>query len=399
MAKLNLIETIETKLPTLTKTDGQLIVIRDNASLYVDLDGARIYISDWIDVSTDEERLAMLSPLSNKYYYVVETNKIWRYISGSWVLVTSKNYEDLNGKPQIEGVELVGNKTLADFGGKKQIRISWEDYQALSTEEQNNESIVYYIYDYPNNVVNASDISYDNVTSLLSSTNVQDAVDEVVSVRNVKTYSTLTQLGMSTDNTITEIMSALPLQSELLTSVGSFDNNLTACLPNGKEPGQLRFSKAIHDGRGVLEFTSYNNDRMYINRCINNEFTGWRKLVEQSEIDELSKITDVSDLITVKDNGTTTIASARVHKYGNRIKGHITFSYTGDTLYSLVLFDIDETIKPIQSIIMIGLNQATGNTYMLEAQTNSVIRTNTISTNDEYTSGQSVSVYIDWYIS
>ena len=37
MAKLNLIETIETKLPTLTKTDGQLIVIRDNASLYVDL--------------------------------------------------------------------------------------------------------------------------------------------------------------------------------------------------------------------------------------------------------------------------------------------------------------------------------------------------------------------------
>lgn len=179
MAKLNLIETIETKLPTLTKTDGQLIIIRDNASLYVDLDGARIYISDWIDVSTDEERLAMLSPLSNKYYYVVETNKIWRYISGSWVLVTSKNYEDLNDKPQIEGVELVGNKTLADFGGKKQIRISWEDYQALSTEEQNDESIVYYIYDYPNNVVNASDISYDNVTSLLSSTNVQDVIDEL----------------------------------------------------------------------------------------------------------------------------------------------------------------------------------------------------------------------------
>lgn len=179
MAKLNLIETIETKLPTLTKTDGQLIVIRDNASLYVDLDGARIYISDWIDVSTDEERLAMLSPLSNKYYYVVETNKIWRYISGSWVLVTSKNYEDLNGKPQIEGVELVGNKTLADFGGKKQIRISWEEYQALSTEEQNNESIVYYIYDYPNNVVNASDVSYDNTSSGLSATNVQDGIDEI----------------------------------------------------------------------------------------------------------------------------------------------------------------------------------------------------------------------------
>jgi hypothetical protein len=89
MAKLSLIETIQTKLPTLTKQDGQLIVVRDNASLYVDLDGNRVYISDWIDISTDEERLAMISPLSNKYYYVVETNKIWRYVSGSWVLASS----------------------------------------------------------------------------------------------------------------------------------------------------------------------------------------------------------------------------------------------------------------------------------------------------------------------
>lgn len=179
MAILNLIETIQTKLSTLAKKDGQLIVIRDNASLYVDLDGARIYISDWIDISTDEERLAMLSPLSNKYYYVVETNKIWRYISGSWVLVTQNNYEDLINKPKIEGVELSGNKTLADFGGKKQIRISWADYQALSTEEQNDESIVYYIHDYPSNIINAADISYDNATSGLTADEVQGAIDEL----------------------------------------------------------------------------------------------------------------------------------------------------------------------------------------------------------------------------
>lgn len=94
MAKLNLIETIQTKLSTLSKKDGQLIVVRDNASLYIDLDGSRIYISDWIDVSTDEERLAMISPLSNKYYYVIATNKIWRYISGSWVLISSININE-----------------------------------------------------------------------------------------------------------------------------------------------------------------------------------------------------------------------------------------------------------------------------------------------------------------
>lgn len=113
MAKLNLIETIQTKLSTLTKKDGQLIVIRDNASLYVDLDGARIYISDWIDVSTDEERLAMLTPLSNKYYYVVETNKIWRYISGSWLLVTKDNFVDANRK--IAGIDLKDDITVDEL--------------------------------------------------------------------------------------------------------------------------------------------------------------------------------------------------------------------------------------------------------------------------------------------
>lgn len=118
MAKLKLIETIQTKLPTLSKTDGQLIVIKDNASLYVDLDGARIYISDWIDVSTDIDRLAMLTPLSNKYYYVVETNKIWRYIGGSWIQITLHN---------------------------------------------------------------ASEVLYDNTTSGLSATNVNSAIDEISS--------------------------------------------------------------------------------------------------------------------------------------------------------------------------------------------------------------------------
>lgn len=114
MAKLKLIETIQTKLSTLTKSDGQLIVVRDNASLYIDLDGNRVYISDWIDVETDTDRLAMLSPLSNKYYYVVENNKVWRYKNGSWVLVSSIN--DLN-----EYWEYVKPKVLQKSGDSMEI--------------------------------------------------------------------------------------------------------------------------------------------------------------------------------------------------------------------------------------------------------------------------------------
>lgn len=112
MSKLKLIETIQTKLPTLSKTDGQLIVVRDNASLYVDLDGNRIYISDWIDVSTETDRLAMLTPLSNKYYYVIETNKIWRYIGGSWFSITKDYVEDTR---TIAGINLKNDITADEL--------------------------------------------------------------------------------------------------------------------------------------------------------------------------------------------------------------------------------------------------------------------------------------------
>ena len=84
MAKLKLLSTIFSKLASLTKKDGQIIVSRDSKSLYVDLEGERIEITDWIDIDTEESLLAMLSPLINKYYYTKDTNKIWRYINSKW---------------------------------------------------------------------------------------------------------------------------------------------------------------------------------------------------------------------------------------------------------------------------------------------------------------------------
>lgn len=84
MAKLKLVNTIFSKLSTLSKNEGQLVVSRDSKSLYIDLNGERIEVTDWIDVNTEEELLAILTPLSNKYYFTKDTNKIWRYIEGKW---------------------------------------------------------------------------------------------------------------------------------------------------------------------------------------------------------------------------------------------------------------------------------------------------------------------------
>ena len=84
MDKLKLLSTIFSKLGSLTKNNGQIIVTRDSKSLYVDLEGERIEITDWIDIDTEENLLAILTPLTNKYYYTKDSNKIWRYIGGEW---------------------------------------------------------------------------------------------------------------------------------------------------------------------------------------------------------------------------------------------------------------------------------------------------------------------------
>lgn len=92
MAKLKLLSTIFSKLGSLTNNNGQIIVARDSKSLYVDLEGERIEITDWIDIDTEESLLAILTPLTNKYYYTKDTNKIWRYINSEWeCLNTSVN--------------------------------------------------------------------------------------------------------------------------------------------------------------------------------------------------------------------------------------------------------------------------------------------------------------------
>ena len=89
------------------------------------------------------------------------------------------DYEKLNNLPSIENVELKGNITLAELGTKKQIRTSWTDYQALPTEEKNDFDVVYFVYDYPEGAITASNVVYDNETSGLKATEIQGAIDEL----------------------------------------------------------------------------------------------------------------------------------------------------------------------------------------------------------------------------
>lgn len=90
MAQLKLINTIQSKLNEVSNHDGQLILEKDGQELFFDFDGARIPISDWIEI-TDAERSVLLTPLPNKFYFTTDTHNIYRYIGNEWVQIISSN--------------------------------------------------------------------------------------------------------------------------------------------------------------------------------------------------------------------------------------------------------------------------------------------------------------------
>lgn len=58
------------------------------------------------------------------------------------------------------------------------VELTWAEYSALSEEEQKNGSL-YIVTDAPDEDFNANNVNYNNATSKIEATNVQDAIDKV----------------------------------------------------------------------------------------------------------------------------------------------------------------------------------------------------------------------------
>lgn len=92
---------------------------------------------------------------------------------------------------------------------------------------------------------------------------------------NLITYTTLEQLGLSTQNTVTDIMNALPLHSVADIGVSaSGEAPLNLSLPV-IGPGRLIVSKQTTDARGTAKFYVYSAGDTYENKWYNSAFTGW----------------------------------------------------------------------------------------------------------------------------
>lgn len=73
---------------TIPIRDGQFLIVTDTMQLMYDHGSNRMILGDIIELATDAERLALASPVE-KFYFVAETNVLWRYNNGSWIDMTN----------------------------------------------------------------------------------------------------------------------------------------------------------------------------------------------------------------------------------------------------------------------------------------------------------------------
>ena len=104
----------------------------------------------------------------------------------------TSDYPDLTNKPSINGVELLGNKLVGLLSTDIQINAEKIGYSGTVSGANTAKAAIESLKSSIDNIsVDADDVAYDNTTSGLTATNVQDAIDEVNSAKGNASISVL----------------------------------------------------------------------------------------------------------------------------------------------------------------------------------------------------------------
>lgn len=86
---LSVIETTASRLPSLVIKNGQLIFVKDKQRIALDIDNKRTFYNQTVVLQTETERTSMLAPITELFYFVVETSILWTYQTEGWIQITT----------------------------------------------------------------------------------------------------------------------------------------------------------------------------------------------------------------------------------------------------------------------------------------------------------------------
>lgn len=82
----------EVELGSVAVVNGNVRVATDTKSLFFDLDGARLEVTDFISVANKDALDGVLAPVAKKFYYVESENTLYKYdaTTSSWKALVAK---------------------------------------------------------------------------------------------------------------------------------------------------------------------------------------------------------------------------------------------------------------------------------------------------------------------
>ena len=138
-ATIKFVSTISSKLSQLGIENGQLIFVTDTRTIYLDFNGVRTEYNQIVVLFNENQRLSLAYPIEGLFYFVKETNVLWRYDGNyQWVQLTSPpkenivflNYNELPSQGK-EKVLYITEKTTYQWKNDAYIELgalTWENF-------------------------------------------------------------------------------------------------------------------------------------------------------------------------------------------------------------------------------------------------------------------------------
>lgn len=120
---LSVCATTSKRLPELVIKDGQLIFVQDKHRIAFDFGGKRKFYNQIEELTTEEERIALVAPVVGSYYFVIKTAVLWTF-QDKWIQLTTPPEEVVFIGAQLP--ELGSVKTIYTNVVNKEISV-WDN--------------------------------------------------------------------------------------------------------------------------------------------------------------------------------------------------------------------------------------------------------------------------------
>ena len=95
--------TNKTGLQSTAVSNGCVYFVDDTKELFFDFDSTRVEVKDILILNTDSQRTNILFNPLNKFYFVLETQKLWLYRNGVWYEISgSVDLTDYYTKSEVD---------------------------------------------------------------------------------------------------------------------------------------------------------------------------------------------------------------------------------------------------------------------------------------------------------